>query len=277
MKSHGFELTLQYAVIKKRDFKWNIRGNFAQHVSEITNLENNPRIWDLVRQEGGPLEGYPVRGLFSIKFDGLGADGLPLFTNESGSHGQTAVNMQSTSVGSLVYSGSMDPKLTGGFYTSVTWKNLQLGALATFSYGNVVRLSPAFKTRYSDLDASSNALLARWIIYGDEGYTTAPVVVGKTGASGLVGYPFNNYNYSDIRLAKGDFIRLKQVTLSYLLPKKIVEKVWAQNASLSFVANNLWLLYADPALQGQDPEFFESGGVSLPIQRQFSLSLKLGF
>ncbi len=277
MKSHGVELTVQYAVVNNKNFKWNVRGNLANHVSKITNLQNNPRIWDIVKQEGGPLVGYPSRSLFSIRFEGLNQNGLPIFVDEGGKSGQTAVNMQSTKVGNLVYSGSIDPKLTGGFYSSVTWRDFQLGALATFSYGNVVRLAPAFKTRYSDFDASNNALLARWVIYGDEGYTTAPVVVGKTGASGLVGYPFNNYNYSDVRVAKGDFIRLKQVTLSYQLPKKVISKFWAQNASIAFVANNLWLIYSDPALQGQDPEFFESGGVALPIQRQLSLSLKLGF
>lgn len=277
MKSHGVELTVQYRIIDQKDLKWDFRGNISSHVSKITNLQNRPRIWDIVRQEGGARVGYPVRSLFSIEFESLGADGLPLFVNESGKGQQTAVNMQSTTLDNLVYSGSIDPKITGGVFSSLTWKGFQLSGLVTFNAGNVVRLSPAFKTRYTDQDASNNALLARWIIYGDEGYTTAPVVVGKTGAGGLVGYPFNNYNYSDIRVASGDFIRLKQVMLNYQLPKSIVSKFWMQNASLAFVANNLWLIYADKKLQGQDPEFFESGGVSLPIQRQLSLSLKLGF
>lgn len=277
MKSSGVELTLQYRVIESKDLTWDLRGNLAHHSSKIVNLQNRPRIWDMVRQEGGALVGYPVRGLFSIQFESLGENGLPLFVDESGKGSQTAVNMQSTTLRNLVYSGPIDPTLTGGFYNSVRWKSFQLSGLVTFNAGNVVRLSPAFKTRYSDLDASNNALLARWVIYGDEGYTTAPVVVGKTGASGISGYPFNNYNYSDVRVAKGDFVRLKQVMISYQLPSAVASKISARNASLAFVANNLWLIYADKALQGQDPEFFESGGVSLPIQRQLSLSLKLGF
>jgi hypothetical protein len=43
------------------------------------------------------------------------------------------------------------------------------------------------------------------------------------------------------------------------------------------VGTNLWLIYSDPALQGQDPEFFNAGGVALPINKQFTFSLKLGF
>lgn len=127
------------------------------------------------------------------------------------------------------------------------------------------------------MDASNNALLARWVIRGDEQLTKAPVIPGPGTANQISGYPFNNYNYSDVRLAKGDFIRLKQVILSYQLPQTMIKKFWARTASIAFVANNPWLIYADKKLQGQDPEFFESGGVALPIQKQLSLSLKLGF
>jgi hypothetical protein len=42
------------------------------------------------------------------------------------------------------------------------------------------------------------------------------------------------------------------------------------------VAANPWLIYADPKLKGQDPEFFNTGGVAQPIQKQFTLSIKAG-
>src|SRR5690606_15470292 len=104
-----------------------------------------------------------------------------------------------------------------------------------------------------------------------------PIAVGRTGANDIEGYPFNNYNYSDIRTAKGEFIRVKQMMFSYQLPSGVANSFLARSASVSLVANNLWLLYSDKALQGQDPEFFQSGGVALPIQRQFSVSFKFGF
>ncbi|HEY0176554.1 MAG TPA: hypothetical protein VGC08_09265 [Pedobacter sp.] len=54
-------------------------------------------------------------------------------------------------------------------------------------------------------------------------------------------------------------------------------KIGFTNSSLSLVGNNLFLIYSDKKLNGQDPEFFGSGGVALPIPRQFTLSLKVGF
>ena len=48
------------------------------------------------------------------------------------------------------------------------------------------------------------------------------------------------------------------------------------NLSLKLQATNLFLLYADKKLNGQDPEFFNTGGVATPIPRQFTLTLRVG-
>ena len=46
--------------------------------------------------------------------------------------------------------------------------------------------------------------------------------------------------------------------------------------SLKLQATNLFLLYSDSKLNGQDPEFFNTGGVAVPMPKQFTLSLKIG-
>ena len=48
------------------------------------------------------------------------------------------------------------------------------------------------------------------------------------------------------------------------------------NLSLKLQATNLFLIYADKKLNGQDPEFFNSGGVATPVPKQFTLTLKIG-
>ena len=48
------------------------------------------------------------------------------------------------------------------------------------------------------------------------------------------------------------------------------------NLSLKLQATNLFLIYADKKLNGQDPEFFNTGGVASPVPRQFTLTLRLG-
>ena len=87
---------------------------------------------------------------------------------------------------------------------------------------------------------------------------------------------YNAYNYSTARIAKGDFIRMKEISLTYDFPKALVSKLRMSNLSLKIQGTNLFLLYADKKLNGQDPEFFNSGGVAVPVPKQFTLTLRLG-
>ncbi|WP_316808910.1 TonB-dependent receptor [Pedobacter agri] len=276
MKSKGIEFTLAGTPVNNDNFKWRMQLNGAFHKSKITNLQSLPTIWSLVT--GGMLVDYPPNALFSMKFDGLDElEGYPYFVDDLGNHRATEVNTSSTSIGNLVYHGPSDPPFTGGFYNSFTYKQFTLSAMVTFSAGNFVRLNPTFQARYSDLNATSKAMLNRWVMPGDELKTTTPSVLGWIDFDGIDGSPYNNYNYSSVRVAKGDFIRLKQVMLTYQLPGKFAKHFWAKSANVSLVTNNIWLIYADSKLNGQDPEFAQSGGVAMPQPKQTSISFKFNF
>jgi len=277
MRSKGIEVTIAGTPIKQNDFRWSTQLNFAKTSSKITNLQSLPTIFSLVNPDGGAQLGYPQRGLFSIDFVGLTHDkGIPQFITEDGSVG-TNVYLQSTTTKYLKYEGPVDPTLTGGYFNSFKYKQLSLGILLTFSAGNKVRLDPVFKSSYTDLDASNSIFLKRWEKPGDELTTNVPSIMDRYSAGQVDGYPYNNYNYSTARVANGDFIRLKTMSLSYLIKPQLLAKTGLNSASVSFAANNLWLIYSDSALNGKDPEFFGSGGVALPLPRQFTLSLKIGF
>ena len=89
-------------------------------------------------------------------------------------------------------------------------------------------------------------------------------------------YAYNAYNYSTARVAKGDFIRMKEISLSYDFPKRWLSAIKVSDFSLKLQATNLFLIYSDDKLNGQDPEFYNTGGVAAPIPRQFTLTVKLG-
>lgn len=84
------------------------------------------------------------------------------------------------------------------------------------------------------------------------------------------------YNFSSERVAKGDFIRMKEISLSYDFPKQWMSHLGLSTASLKLQATNLFLIYSDDKLNGQDPEFFNTGGVAVPMPKQFTLTLRLG-
>jgi hypothetical protein len=117
----------------------------------------------------------------------------------------------------------------------------------------------------------------RWSMPGDEKYTTVPSILGAFEQSKLDGAtPYNDYNYSTARIAKGDMVRLKNVSLTWQVPQKIIKRAGLSSLAIQGVANNIWLIYSDKALKGQDPEFFNTGGVAQPVQKQFTFSIKLG-
>ena len=120
----------------------------------------------------------------------------------------------------------------------------------------------------------------RWTVPGDEKHTNIPAIISKRQYEDNkdLMYAYNAYNYSTERIAKGDFIRMKEISLSYDFPKSWITSAKISNLSLKLQATNLFLIYADKKLNGQDPEFFNTGGVASPCTpRQFTLTLRLGF
>ncbi|MDN3604044.1 SusC/RagA family TonB-linked outer membrane protein [Belliella kenyensis] len=278
MKSSGVDLNIGHRYLTGTDWEW--RGNltFSYNQTRITNLKNNPRIFDLVKPEGGPSEGGAVRGLYSIPFVGLDpSTGIPLFINENGETSSN-VYLQSIAIDNLIYEGPVDPTIFGGYSNSFKYKNFNIAAFFTYQAGHKIRLNPTFRGIYSDLDAMPREFLNRWTLPGDELVTDIPAIMDPI-QEGLLGsvYPYNNYNYSSARVADGSFVKLRTMTFGYMLPRSFVDKMQAQNVTINLHATNLWTIYADKKLNGQDPEFFNSGGVALPLPRQFTLSLKAIF
>ena len=115
---------------------------------------------------------------------------------------------------------------------------------------------------------------------GDERRTNIPAIADDLMQKLYLSnaYPYNNYNYSSARVAKGDFIRLKSLSVNYELPAAWIRKSRVfKRAAVRLTCKDLWLMYSDKALNGQDPEFFNTGGVAMPVQSQFVFSLDLGF
>ena len=279
MQSSGVELTLSTVNINRKNFKWTTDFIYSHAENKVTELENQQRVIDLVAGTGFALEGYPVRSIFSIPFRGLNDEGIPTFLDQDGNVTSTGIYFQERdNIDFLEYSGTADPTDFGSFGNTFSWKGLKLNVFLTYSFGNVVRLDPVFRKSYSDLDAMPKEFRNRWVVPGDEKVTDIPVISSRmqNHNNSELSYAYNAYNYSSARIAKGDFIRLKEVSLSYDFPKKWVSAMKMNSLSLKVQGTNLALLYADKKLNGQDPEFFNTGGVATPLPKQFTVTLRIG-
>lgn len=284
MRTRGIEFGITTTNIKTPEFSWSTTLNGSYYNQEVTSLQNTPRVIDLVQGFNGNVVGRPRNALYSYQFTGLNHLGLPTYAQAPG---ETDViggaNFQDTvnPTGYLKYEGSIEPNKTLGLTNTFTYKNWSLNFLIVASGGNKIRLNPSYAANYTDTDVFGKTFEDRWVSAGDENITNVPVIPDLTtaytvGATSILrGY--NTYNYSTERVADGGFVRLKNVSLTYEFPDHFKRSMKMSNFSLRFNATNPWLIYADKKLNGEDPEFYRTGGVAMPQTSQYTLTLNVGF
>lgn len=282
MKADGFEFSISTVNYKSEKLTWSTNFNFGYTQDQITRLDFGPRIVDAINQNGAAVLGGPRRGLFSLRFAGLDGRGLPTFEKRDGEIINAAdLDFQDRDSFNdiLQYEGSTEPRGAGGLTNTVKYKNLSFSFLLSYKLDYKVRLKEGINYRYNDFIALNGDIANRWVVPGDEDITNIPVILDQNtiATSNSLDVAYSAYNNSTIRVANGDYVRLKNVRLSYSLPRRILDKYGISNASFGVEGQNLFLVYSDKALNGQDPEFFGSGGVSLPQPQIVTFTLNVGF
>ncbi len=281
MASEGVEFSINTLNLTINDFSWSTNFNIGYTRDRITRLDFNPRIGDAIVQGGAAVAGGPRRGLFSTKFAGLDSRGIPRFYDDTG---ETVYNYdlqdRENLSDILQFEGSAEPRGAGGLNNAFSYKNLSLSVFLSYKFDYKIRLDDAFFPRYNDFRSMPTSFADRWVIPGDEVFTPYPVILDrKTIEAESTDYQnaYDLYNKSTVRVADGSYVRLKSVRLAYNFPSVLARRIGANTATLSLEAQNLFLLYSDAKLNGQDPEFFSAGGVALPQPRLITTSINIGF
>ncbi len=291
LETKGIEVSLTVTPIKTDNFKWSSTLNLSALKQEITALKNRPQVQELISATGGNIVGFPRGALFSFDFIGLDSRGLPRFVlpddPNNPNNAVTGADFQDIEniTDYLKFEGAVEPTKTAGFSNTFSYKNWAFSFLISASGGNKIRLDNAYPVTlngnsltFDDRNVYRREIINRWVVPGDENITSVPVIPSSRLVNDVPDLfrAYNAYNNSDIRVADGDFVRMKNVTLRYRFPEDLLENIGFNSFSMQLSATNPFLIYSDSKLNGQDPEFFRSGGVSYPIARQFTLTLNLG-
>lgn len=183
-------------------------------------------------------------------------------------------------------------KLTGGLSNGITWKLLRLDVLVDFKYGGKIYSG-------SEVNLTGDGLSKQTLAYREGGMPIEGVIQTGTEADGitpiysplsmtlnqeqtanywgnLAGRAQENFIYD------ASFIKLRQVSLEYNLPGKLLAKTPLKNASISFVARNLAILYRNT--DNIDPEASYTSGngqgieqFTMPSTRSYGFNLKVVF
>ncbi|MCU7550657.1 SusC/RagA family TonB-linked outer membrane protein [Chitinophagaceae bacterium LB-8] len=174
----------------------------------------------------------------------------------------------------VVYLGNSNPKFTGGFGPSISWKNkIKLSTFFSFRYDyDVVNGTKINTSAMYNFDNQSTATLRRWRKEGDETSMPRAIIGG--------GY---NWLGSDRYVEDASFLRFRTITLRYTFDNKALSKMKLKNMSAYVTGENIFTI---TKYTGQDPEVNATGSDPFkmaydysmtPPSRNIILGLQIGF
>ncbi|MBB6109330.1 TonB-linked outer membrane protein, SusC/RagA family [Mucilaginibacter lappiensis] len=176
--------------------------------------------------------------------------------------------------------GSVTPKFYGGLNNDFNYKNFNMGFLIDYRYGNKILSATSYYSIFRGLN--------KMTLPGREGGVVG-VGVTEAGTPNTVNVPAETYyqnlakNVSALNALDGSFIKLRQVTLGYTIPKNVLGSTPFNSITVSLVARNLWTIMKRS--DNIDPESnFAPGinyagieGTSVPAVRTYGFNVNFKF
>lgn len=280
LNGKGIDFSVNGMLLQTGDFTWNMGITLSYNTNKLKKnvLDDSTSVASYYSNYfPGVISyvgGYSTDKLLVYRNAGLDSAGLTQVYN---SQGQKVGVKGTLYFKDLKNAGHTTAPYFGSWNTTVRYRHFSLYALVTYQFGGVF-LKPsirAFSTGYSpDYDLSGD-IAKRWQHPGDETKTSVP---GLDGFGTYVNYSLNRYQYSDLNVLSSDYVRLREVSLSYELPAIWVARVKARSASVGFGVRNLGLLWKANK-DGYDPDFvgYAYSTYGLPAARSYNLSIKLNY
>ncbi|MEI3799361.1 MULTISPECIES: SusC/RagA family TonB-linked outer membrane protein [unclassified Chitinophaga] len=271
MENKGIEFSLTTRNLEG-EFKWNTTFNIAYNKNKITDLQG--QIINTGSQRA--VEGEAIGSFYLPKFAGADPQtGVALYLDSSG---KTTTEF---SKAPKMVVGNSNPDFTGGFTNNFSYKGFDLSVFFTFVNGNSIYNGAGIyqTTGFANgLDNQTRDILNRWQKPGD--ITNVPKVgyYYGTGAEATSRYIYN-----------GSYIRLKNVTLSYNLPKRAMSALKIQGIKVYVAGYNLWTktdylsdpeVNTAPLASESNTSTNTSGGVdfyTIPQARTFTAGVNIRF
>ncbi|MEO5996462.1 MAG: TonB-dependent receptor [Chitinophagaceae bacterium] len=172
----------------------------------------------------------------------------------------------------MVYVGNQYPKASGGLSNSFSYKNLSLIVRMDYTAGHTIYnyVYGTLLGQFQGDNGLSKDLLRSWQKQGDVTDIPRFYWADQQASNNL----YRGGNFSSYLYEKGDFLALREVTLSYRLPKTLLQKVKISNVAINATGNNVHYF---TNYRGPNPE--EGGRTTgrFPIPRSFILGVNVTF
>ena len=270
MRNTGVEFQFDANIIDRNDWKWDAGFNISHNKSKILELSGD-EMMNYTLPDGTSesrlrhIVGEKLFTFYLKDYYGVNpVNGEALWRTESGELSNDYNAARWTKA------GSPEPTYSGGINTSVSWKGISLSVVGEFKGGNKVFI---IENRYLQSDGNqmsmnqAKSLLNYWKKPGDTGCAPKPIAGNTT----------NSYSFASTRfIEKGDYFRIKDITLSYTLPSQLIKKAGLGSAKVYASGLNLYTFHD---VNFWDPERGIDGmGVGIyPVTKTFVIGLDLTF
>jgi hypothetical protein len=269
MFNRGFEFTVNATPIRTKDFSWNTNFNLTTNDNEVTSLVPGGAQEFTTGTAGLEVAsitrvGHPIGSLFVVQTAGVNPEnGRRIFVNKAGRQiqynhyvttGQSrwtyldGTTAPAVSGADAILFGRSTPKYFGGWDNTFRYKNFDLNVMLTYQGGFFVYNGTKAGLRDQRFWNSSTEVMTRWLKPGDK--TDIPRIVwGDNVSNGSAFAQSQN-------VEKGDFLKLRNLTLGYTLPSELVQKAKINNVRAYISGQNLGIL---TNYTGPDPEVSTNG------------------
>ena len=268
LNNTGVELSLTTFPVKEA-VTWETSLNASYVKNEVADLAGDDFVLTANYSNlGGPLQimkpGYPMGSFYVYQWKGFDDKGANLYQKADGS---LTTNPTSDD---LVVKGQASPKWTVGWNNTVTWKNWTLNVFFNAATGydrlNISRFMAASMTGVSRFVTLRDAYFKGWDHVANKADALYPSLTNTDNKS---------YANSDFWLEDASFIKLKNISLSYRIPRRVLKFASVQ---LSVSAQDLFTI---TRYKGMDPEVYTSyDGLdygAYPIPRTITFGAKFRF
>lgn len=287
----GIELTLGGVIINKPDFTWGISGNMAYNQNKLTKFNTSS---GAISVTSSNQIGYPLSSIFAGKVIGIDPEtGIYKYALRPDVSIQSSADLRDAN-NYVYYLGTSNAPYTGGFSTSMRYKEWSLSIGGNYSFGGKIidEINPA--TNYSSiskegggarepLPTSFNDLYLNHLNVANDRSnvwtTDNPIVDGYPRIIDYFGAPLGlsitNPTSSTITrasmLANVSYVRIGSMHIGYNLKESVLKKIKLSSVGVNFSMSNLFTI---TNYKGIDPE---TPGAVYPLTRSFSMGLNIGF
>lgn len=241
LRNYGWEFSVSGYPVSTKDWKWKLSLNATTYKNKITSLPA-AEMWSGNKKwvEGGSLYDW-----YMYEWAGVNPEnGNPQWYHYDANGNKVKTEDYSSLVtADKVKCGNSLPDVTGGIQSDLSYKNWSFSFLLSYSLGGKLYNGDkvSLMGQYSTGSGWSSDMLGRWTPENPD-----------TDIPRLTTQPSSSWTSTSSRfLVDRSYARLKNVALSYTLPKSLLKKISFKDASLYLQAENLLTFCGQ---QGLDPE-----------------------